>query len=111
MRMYTTKAHQRSFELAPRVHQGDQVRVLRHDDKPPGWFFGAAGVGLEGYFPLAWFALSADGTTATARRDYDAAELTIRAGVEIECLETEAEWLLVRTAEGHQGWIPGDCVK
>ena len=108
--MVTIKAHQRSFKRPPTVRSGELVLVLRHDDKSPGWFFGEAD-GLEGYFPLSWFDLSADGATATARRDYDAAELTIEVGVEIECVETEAGWLLVRTAEGREGWVPSDCVK
>ncbi len=110
-RTHTTRAHERSFETAPRVHRGVRVRVLKNDDQFPGWFFGACLEGQEGYFPMGWFELSPDGSAATARRDYDAAELTIEVGVGVECIETEAGWLLVRTADGREGWIPEDCVK
>jgi len=71
--------HERSFDVAPRI---------------------------EGYFPTSWFRLDSTGVQATALRDYDAAELTIEAGVQIDCLDEVAGWLLVRTAEGRQGWIP-----
>ena len=106
----TTKAHERSFDTAPRVRTGDLVRFLRHEPEHPGWFFGRAG-DLEGYFPLNWFDLSADESAATARRDYNAAELTIEVGVDVECVETEGAWLLVRTAAGDEGWIPSACVE
>ena len=106
----TSKPHRRSFENAPRVAANDTVRWIRADDANPGWFLGADRNGVEGYFPQRWFELDQSTSTARALRDYDAAELTIEAGVDVECLETESGWVLVRTAAGDQGWIRGNCV-
>ncbi len=111
MRTHITKAHQQSFESAPKVSPGDRIRIVRHDDKSPGWFFGVTAEGKEGFFPLGWFDLNADESSAIAQRAYDAAELTIEVGVEVECIETESGWHLVRTTDGREGWIPSDCVK
>jgi len=106
----TTKAHERSFERAPRVGAGEVVRRLRDAEKDPGWFFGVAPDGVEGYFPVSWFSIDATGATARALRDYDAAELTIGAGIPVECLAEEPGWRLVRAQDGREGWIPDACV-
>jgi RimJ/RimL family protein N-acetyltransferase len=109
-RLRTALAHERSFDRAPRVRGGDIVRRVRDDEKNPGWFLGVAPGGVEGYFPSRWFEADPDGAIARALRDYDAMELTIEANVEVECLAEESGWLLVRTDDGRQGWIPVDCM-
>jgi len=109
MRTTTVRAHRRSFETAPRVRAGEVVRVLRNDGKHPGWFFGDTSENVEGYFPVRWFDFGAD-ATATARRDYDATELTIEVGVPVQCLEAESSWVRVRTVAGEEGWIPEACL-
>ena len=110
-RRRTRTAHHRSFERAPRVAEGGVVRRFRDDERSPGWFYGADGEGTAGYFPIEWFDLDATGAMATARRDYDAMELTIDAGVPVECLAEAAGWMLVRTDTGAQGWIPLACLE
>jgi SH3-like domain-containing protein len=37
-------------------------------------------------------------------------ELTIAADVDVECLAEESGWMLVRTDDGREGWIPADCI-
>jgi len=106
----TIAPHKRSFDRAPRVCAGETVRYVRDDAESPGWFFGVAPDGLEGYFPSGWFELDAEGVNARALRDYDAMELTIEADVEVKCLASESGWLLVRTEDGRTGWIPAGCM-
>jgi hypothetical protein len=108
-RRRTSSPHTRSFATAPRVAANEAVRLIRHDERSPGWFYGVTPQGAEGYFPTSWFQLDEDGGQATALRDYDAVELTIDAGVEIDCLDEAAGWLLVRTVDGREGWIPSEC--
>jgi hypothetical protein len=108
-RVLTAAVHERSFAIAPRVYAQSTVRLIRHDERNPGWFYAATPTGIEGYFPTSWFHI--DGAHATALRDYDASELTIEAGVELDCLEEVAGWLLVRTADGREGWIPLECAE
>ena len=109
-RFRTTAAHKRSFDRAPRVRADESVRRVRQEEKNPGWFFGVAPGGLEGYFPSRWFEVDSSGLTARALRDYDAMELTIEADVAVECLAEESGWLLVRTDDGQEGWIPSGCI-
>ncbi len=106
-----TSAHQRSFDRAPRVLANEIVHRDRDDEKNPGWFIGSDPNGIEGYFPSAWFELDPSGAKARAKRDYNAGELTISPGVNVECIAKESGWLLVRTEEGREGWIPDSCVK
>ena len=109
-RFRTVSAHERSFERAPRVRAGDVVRHDRDDGKNPGWFVGTDPGGVEGYFPCRWFEVDLGASTARALRDYDAAELTIEAQAEVECLAEESGWLLVRTNDDREGWIPAACL-
>lgn len=102
----TVSGHTRSFERAPRVRAGEVVRHIRDEEKHPGWFFGAAPDGVEGYFPIRWFDLDPENVTARAIRNYDAMELTIEAGIEVVRLAEESGWLYVRTEDGREGWIP-----
>ncbi len=82
---------------------------VRDDDRNPGWFFGVTAGGVDGYFPGRWFEVEPNGGGARALRDYDAMELTIEANVDVECLAEESGWLLVRTKDGREGWIPAEC--
>jgi flagellar basal body rod protein FlgF len=110
-RLRTTVGHRRSFERAPRVLANEVVSRDRDDEKNPGWFVGTDRNGVEGYFPSRWFELDSSGANARAKRDYDAGELTVSAGVDVECIANESGWLLVRTDEGQEGWIPASCVE
>lgn len=109
--MRTTAAHRRSFDKSPRVVAGDAVRRVRDDPESPGWFWGVDPSGVEGFFPRSWFEFDAGCINAKAIRDYNAEEITIDAGVAVACVARESGWLLVRTADGLQGWIPECCVE
>lgn len=106
----TRAPHRRLFESAPRVVRGDLVRRIRDDEKNPGWFFGVAADGVEGYFPRSWFEVEAGGVSARALRDYDGMELTVEGDVIVERLAEESGSVLVRTEQGQEGWIPTTCV-
>lgn len=106
----TTAPHRGSFDRAPRVSAGEVVRRVRDDDENPGWFWGVTAGGVEGFFPSRWFETDPDGASARALHDYDAMELTIEANVTVERLAELPGWLLVRTDEGQEGWIPARCI-
>lgn len=103
-----TKAYTRAFEVAPRASAGEVVEFQKLDPKNPHWFQGRDRHGVGGYFPVAWFGL--DGPRATARRDYDATELTVSPGMPVAVLERHGGWVRVETADGTIGWIPEDSL-
>ena len=107
---HIVKAHQRSFDTAPRTRVRDVVQPIRHDVDNPGWFYGMTPDGVEGYFPSEWFDIAADGSEAIAQREYDAMELTVAVGEQVECLDAVAGWILVQTADGRHGWVPQECI-
>ena len=106
MKYSVTRKHKRSFEFAPSVDAGAVVRFMRQDHKNPGWFFGKTSEGIEGYFPVDWFDIQSESEKATAKRAYDAMELTVETGEVLEALDVAAGWLLVRAADGRVGWVP-----
>jgi gamma-glutamylcyclotransferase (GGCT)/AIG2-like uncharacterized protein YtfP len=105
----TVRAHTASFECSPKVFTGERVTCIREDARHPGWFFGQDARGVEGYFPLDWFTVDAEGAQAIARFDYDAAELSLAAGCRVEVEQTAGSWSLVRSGE-QRGWIPTACL-
>jgi hypothetical protein len=48
------------------------------------------------------------GEGATALRDYDATELTVRAGEMVTATTHEAGWRWCTNARGDSGWVPDE---
>ncbi len=107
MRFRLVGSHERSLDVAPCVAKGDRVVFVRDDDGNPGWFYGRTAGGVAGYFPAEWFDVARERHEATARRDYDAMEISVTAGHVVEAVDSIAGWRLVRTADGRVGWVPG----
>jgi uncharacterized protein YgiM (DUF1202 family) len=51
------------------------------------------------------------GDVAVALQDYDATELTVQVGQELEISDEEAGWYWCTDSEGESGWIPADHVE
>lgn len=108
MKQRVRQAYVREFERAPRASAGAVVTFIRLDPKNPAWFFGRDQAGVEGFFPVQWFELA--GVGARARRDYDAAELTVNVGTEVEVGERYGQWVHVTDPTGARGWILESCL-
>ena len=50
-----------------------------------------------------------DATGSKARHDYDATELTVRAGEKVEAIREESGWVWCRKEDGREGWLPLEC--
>lgn len=105
-----SKAHVRSFPVAPTAKAGATVVFERIDENNPAWFFGRDVAGIAGYFPVGWFDIDATAGNAVALRDYDANELSVGAGDIVEPFEEYGSWLQVRHC-GRTGWVPLECVE
>jgi hypothetical protein len=90
------------------VAAGTRVPALRQDDEYPGWWWCRGPDGREGWIPAEFLILA--GTEATLVREYDAHELSVAAGEEIEVHEQVAGWARVTNRSGVTGWIPTRCL-
>ncbi|EDY80677.1 SH3 domain protein [Verrucomicrobiia bacterium DG1235] len=96
--------------MTPLAEKGERVSFIAFDPKNAAWFRGRDARGVVGYFPVGWFRIDEAGGLAEALRDYDAAELTVAVGEEIELIESFGEWCRVETGQG-LGWIPVACCR
>lgn len=88
-----------------RVQAGEAVALTGREELWEGhrWLWATAG-GREGWVPDT---LVVEGR---ALRDFDAMELTCRAGEAVSVLETTHGWSLCRAKNGRQGWVPVGCL-
>jgi hypothetical protein len=108
--MVITKPHSSSFETTPSAGPGEVVTFFHPDPGNPAWFFGRDPRGIDGYFPASWFRIDENRNQATASRSYDASELSVEPGDEVQILETHGDWVQVASPRG-SGWIPEKCVR
>jgi hypothetical protein len=83
---------------------GEVVTLGRRDEEHPGWIWATSVAGVGGWAPEAWLELGT--TTARARWDYTARELTVEAGEPLTIHGEEAGWYWATTLAGASGWIP-----
>jgi uncharacterized protein YgiM (DUF1202 family) len=83
---------------------GDEVKVEDRESEWPGWLWCTDRTGNAGWIPGLY--VERDGDTGTLRVDYDATELTVEAGDEVEVLGEQSGWAWCRKAGGEQGWLP-----
>jgi hypothetical protein len=91
------------------VLAGDTLHIEREDDEYPGWLWCVAADGLAGWVPEPF--LVRDGRVARLRRDYDAGELTVYAGEQLNLLEEVNGWWWAVTDAGTMGWVPAAHVR
>jgi SH3-like domain-containing protein len=92
-----------------RLSAGQVVRVGRADEEYPDWRWCAGPDGTEGWVPCALLALRGD--DAVVERDYDATELAVHAGEEVQLEEEISGWSRVTSARGDSGWVPSRCLR
>ncbi len=95
-----------AFADPPKVGAEEIVQLIEHDPNHPGWFKGRTSADKVGYFPAAWFTITSGESTAMALRDYDAHELTVKAGDPVGIVEIESSWARVMKPSGEMGWVP-----
>jgi len=88
------------------IRAGDRLAVEERDSEWPGWLWCTAPTGKSGWVPERY--LQRHGQAATARRDYDATELTVHAGQVVTATTHEAGWRWCTDARGDSGWVPDE---
>jgi SH3-like domain-containing protein len=87
---------------------GQRLSIQRQDEEYPGWWWCQGPDGREGWIPET--CLRIDGADAVLLCDYDAHELSARAGEELEVHEQLLGWARATNARGQAGWLPASCL-
>lgn len=109
MRGIVTKSYRRPYDDPIAVAAGDQVTVDtdRYTDIE-GWVWCTAMDGRGGWTPKKWLVRSS--ADWIVNRDFNAIELTVEEGDELELISQESDFFWVRNSNGDLGWVPTECV-
>lgn len=92
------------------MKEGDRLQV---EDKPTdwdGWVWCLHSSGKNSWVPGIY--LNREGNnTALALQDYNATELSVREGQELEIFNEVAGWYWCRNGDGKSGWVPAENIK
>lgn len=100
------KAYRSEYPDPLNLPKGESVTVEERKTDWEGWLWATDRSGKSGWIPKNY--IDRDGTAGILRRNYSAAELTVESGISVEVIERESGWAVVRTENGHIGWIPED---
>lgn len=86
------------------ISAGDQLRIGERESEWPGWLWCTTEQGISRWVPQAYVAR--EGDTALVLNDYDATELSVRAGEGLVAAQEESGWLWCTNRNGESGWVP-----
>lgn len=101
-----TTAHKATYAEPIRLKEGEYVSIGPEDIDYPGWIWCTDNFGTSGWVPKAVLDIADGAAHASARKAYDAIELTVTVGDQLTLMEEESEWVWCETADGRQGWVP-----
>lgn len=104
MRYRVVADHVRSCEEPIRFERGESILVEQPDARHPGWWWCTDRRGRSGRVHESYF--EEEDYRFVAREDYDARELSAKAGEVVEALDTRGGWALCRNNVGETGWLP-----
>ena len=109
-RVRVVKPHVTSAPGPVRFAAGDALGVGHRDRHWTSYVWCTDQAGHAGWVPDSYLEMT-DKHEARALRDYDAPELTVGEGDELDVVEEAGGWLLCRTGRGIVGWVPADHVE
>lgn len=87
------------------VRVGDVIGVGHRNQQFPEMRWCTPEQGHSGWMAESYFDSTSD-TEAVVTKDYDASQLTVFEGEELDVLDVVGEWWLCRNDRGIQGWVP-----
>jgi uncharacterized protein YgiM (DUF1202 family) len=99
-----SSGYQSAYPDPLKLKAGDEVKVEEKKSEWPGWLWCTDRNGNAGWIPGDY--IERDGDTGTLRVDYDATELTVEAGDELEVIRERNGWAWCRKSDGEHGWLP-----
>jgi len=89
--------------------EGTRLHLKNRGDEEKGWVYGISPDEKEGWVPREWLRIEGDRGILT--RDYNATELNLEAGDQLEVTSSLHGWFWARRPNGEQGWIPARAVR
>ena len=89
------------------LKMGEHVKVRKRDGEWIGWIWCVTEDGNEGWAPE--IILKIDQSEAVVVSDYNATELSVVVGEELEMFHRESGWVWCHRSNGDEGWIPLEC--
>jgi len=103
-----TQPYQRVYDDPVSLKAGDVVRIterdLWNDDERYVWIWCINAEDKAGWVPEQF--IEVNGEQGTAKRDYNAIELTVPEGETVEILEEGNGWYWVTNQAANAGWVP-----
>ena len=88
------------------VQPGDVLTAGDRESEWPGWVWCTNQHGVSRWLPEAYLQRKDD--QCIVLRDYEATELTVRAGEEVLAGEAESGWVWCTNKKGRSGWVPAN---
>ncbi|HEQ98090.1 MAG TPA: hypothetical protein ENO22_01970 [candidate division Zixibacteria bacterium] len=90
------------------LRSGQKLRTEEKESEWPGWTWCVDDDGRAGWVPSSYLQITEN--TARAITDYNANELTVDIGDELQLLEEESGWYWCENSNGERGWVPAECI-
>lgn len=89
--------------------KGDQGTIIQYDSRPEwkGWIQCSLDDGQTGWISNSYLRIEAKRVTFTS--DYNALEIQVETGENVEILREDNGWAWIRKTNGIEGWIPCQC--
>ncbi len=91
------------------LRTGEILKVEEKKCEYGEWLWCTSSEGKSGWVPESY--LKRQGDSGTLLCDYDATELTVKAGEEVLAGEKACDWLWCTNSEGKKGWVPKKCLE
>jgi hypothetical protein len=91
------------------IRTGEEIQVGPEDTDYPGWVWCTDSRGRSGWVPKSILEFSYDGTEARSFEPYDAVELSVSVGEQVNQIQEESGWVWCENGEGKLGWVPKEC--
>jgi uncharacterized protein YgiM (DUF1202 family) len=96
--------YQSAYPEPLNLKAGDNVTVADKKTEWPGWIWCTDGSGNSGWVPADY--VEREGAAGTLGVDYDATELSVKTGDEVQVLKEQSGWAWCRKRTGDLGWLP-----
>lgn len=91
-----------------KLKSGEVVTIGEKKSQWSGWLWCKDQTGKKGWIPESYIERKRD--TGKMLVEYDATELTVEKGEELEIIKAESGWLWCKNKNGDFGWIPKEKV-